>query len=146
VSCHANEDLSAALDARLGYLLKHAQQRLAEFSAPALAPFGITGRQLAVLMTIDDVVPLSQQDVASRLGVDRTTMVALIDELEDKGLVQRRPDPADRRRNVVTLTGAGHTTMAGAIAASDDAERRFLSKLSADEVASLRAALRVIAL
>ena len=146
MSCHANEDLSAALDARLGYLLKHAQQRLAEFSAPALAPFGITGRQLAVLMTIDDVVPLSQQDVASRLGVDRTTMVALIDELEDKGLVQRRPDPADRRRNVVTLTGAGHTTMAGAIAASDDAERRFLSKLSADEVASLRAALRVIAL
>jgi DNA-binding MarR family transcriptional regulator len=145
VSAHGNEDLSAALDARLGYLLKHAQQRLAAFTAPALAPFGITGRQLAVLMTIDDVVPLSQQDVASRLGVDRTTMVALIDELEDKGLVERRPDSADRRRNVVALTGAGHTTMAGAIAASDDAERRFLSKLSADEAASLRSALRVIA-
>ncbi len=72
-------------------------------------------------------------------------MVALIDGLQDKGLVQRLPDPADRRRNVVALTGAGQTTMAGAIAASDDAERRFLSKLSADEAASLRAALRVIA-
>jgi DNA-binding MarR family transcriptional regulator len=145
VSAHANEDLSAALDARLGYLLKHAQQRLAAFTAPALAPFGITGRQLAVLMTIDDVVPLSQQDVAGRLGVDRTTMVALIDELEDKGLVQRRPDPADRRRNVVTLTETGQSTMTGAIAASDEAERRFLSNLSAAEVTSLRAALQVIA-
>lgn len=149
MSAHANEELPAAprsaVGGRLGYLLKHAQLRLAAFTAPALAPFGITGRQLAVLMTIDDAVPLSQQDVAGRLGVDRTTMVALIDELEDKGLVQRRPDPADRRRNVVTLTGAGHTTMAGAIAASDDAERQFLSQLSADEAASLRAALRAIA-
>jgi DNA-binding MarR family transcriptional regulator len=145
VSAHANEDLSAALGARLGYLLKHAQLRLAQFTAPALAPFGITGRELAVLITIDDPVPLSQQDVAGRLGVDRTTMVALIDGLQGKGLVERRPDPADRRRNVVALTGAGTSTMTGAIAAWDDAERRFLSKLSAAEAASLRAALRVIA-
>ena len=58
--------------------------------------------------------------------------------------MERRPEPAGRRRNVVTLTGAGHTTMAGAIAAPGDAER-FLSKLSAGGAASLRAALRAIA-
>jgi DNA-binding MarR family transcriptional regulator len=130
---------------RLGYLLKHAQLRLAEFTAPALAPFGITGRELAVLITIDHPVPLSQQDVAGRLGVDRTTMVALIDGLQDKGLVERRPDPADRRRNVLALTRAGTSTMTGAIAASDAAEARFLSRLSADEAASLRAVLQAIA-
>lgn len=145
MSAHANEDLSAVLGARLGYLLKHAQLRLAGFTAPALAPFGISGRELAVLMTIDDPVPLSQQDVAGRLGVDRTSMVTLIDGLQDKGLVQRRPDPADRRRNVVTLTETGQTTMTGAIAASDEAERQFLGRLSAAEVASLRAALQAIA-
>ncbi len=144
MSAHANEDLSAALGVRLGYLLKHAQLRLAAFTAPALEPFGISGRELAVLMTIDDPVPLSQQDVAGRLGVDRTSMVTLIDGLQDKGLVRRRPDPADRRRNVVTLTETGQTTMTGAIAASDEAERQFLSKLSAAEVASLRAALQAI--
>ncbi len=66
MSAHANEDLSAALGMRLGYLLKHAQLRLAAFTAPALAPFGITGRELAVLITIDDPVALSQQDVAGR--------------------------------------------------------------------------------
>ena len=130
--------------ARLGYLLKHAQQRLAEFTAPALAPYGITGRELAVLMSIDDLTPLSQQDVADRLGVDRTTMVTLIDGLEDKDLVVRRPDAEDRRRNVVVLTGAGQATMAEAAEAAEAAEQRFLGQLSAAEVASLRAALQVI--
>jgi DNA-binding MarR family transcriptional regulator len=135
-----------AVRARLGYLLKHAQQRLAEFTAPALAPFGITGRELAVLMSIDDLTPLSQQDVADRLGVDRTTMVTLIDGLEDKDLVVRRPDAEDRRRNVVVLTGAGQATMAEAAEAAEAAEQRFLDQLSAAEVAALRAALQVIAL
>ena len=133
-----------AVRARLGYLLKHAQQRLAEFTAPALAPYGITGRELAVLMSIDDLTPLSQQDVADRLGVDRTTMVTLIDGLEDKDLVVRRPDAEDRRRNVVVLTGAGQATMAEAAEAAEAAEQRFLGQLSAAEVASLRAALQVI--
>jgi DNA-binding MarR family transcriptional regulator len=130
--------------ARLGYLLKHAQQRLAELTGPALAPYGITGRELAVLMSIDDLVPLSQQDVASRLRVDRTTMVTLIDDLEDKGLVERRPDAEDRRRNVVVLTGAGQATMAEAVEAAEAADQRFLSKLSAAEADRLRAALQVI--
>lgn len=130
-----------AVHARLGYLLKHAQQRLAEVTAPALAPFGITGRELAVLMSIDDLTPLSQQDVADRLGVDRTTMVTLIDGLEDKELVVRRPDAEDRRRNVVVLTGAGQATMAEAAEAASAAEQRFLGKLSAAEAASLKAAL-----
>jgi DNA-binding MarR family transcriptional regulator len=134
-----------AVQARLGYLLKHAQQRLTEFTAPALAPFGITGRELAVLMSIDDLVPLSQQDVADRLGVDRTTMVTLIDGLEDKDLVVRRPDAEDRRRNVVVLTGAGQATMAEAVEAASAAEQQFLSKLSAAEVATLKAALQALA-
>src|SRR6266704_7192861 len=85
-----------ALAGRLGYLLKHAQLRLAELTSSAMAPFGISGRECAVLIVIDDRAPLSQQEVARRLAVDRTTMVALIDDLESKGLVQRRPDPDDR--------------------------------------------------
>lgn len=151
MSAQTPADLSAedapppAVHARLGYLLKHAQQRLAEFTAPALAPFGITGRELAVLMSIDDLTPLSQQDVADRLGVDRTTMVTLIDGLEEKELVERRPDAEDRRRNVVVLTGAGQATMAEAVEAAEAAEQRFLTKLSAAEVASLKAALQTIA-
>jgi DNA-binding MarR family transcriptional regulator len=129
----------------VGVLGHHPQQRLTEFTAPALAPFGITGRELAVLMSIDDLVPLSQQDVADRLGVDRTTMGTLIDALEDKDLVVRRPDAEDRRRNVVVLTGAGQATRAEAVEAASAAEQQFLSKLSAAGVATLKAALQALA-
>jgi len=133
------------LASRLGYLLKHAQLRLAELTGAAMAPFGVTGRQCAVLIAIDSRAPLSQQEVAHRLGVDRTTMVALIDELEGKGLVQRRRDHDDRRRNVVALTGAGHTTLGHASRAGDEAERRFLSALPGDGAARLKEALRAVA-
>jgi DNA-binding MarR family transcriptional regulator len=134
-----------ALAGRLGYLLKHARERLAELTAAVLAPFGVTGRQVAVLIAIDDRVPLSQQEVARRLGVDRTTMVDLIDELEGKGLVQRRQDPADRRRNVVALTPAGTATLDGASRATREAERRFLGSLPAPQAAAFREALRAVA-
>lgn len=130
---------------RMGYLLKHAQMRLAELTAAALAPFGITGRQLAVLLAIDSQAPLSQQEAARRLGVDRTTMVALIDELEGKRLVRRQQDSADRRKNVIALTSAGRATLHDASRASDDAERRFLGLLTGEQAAEVRQALRVIA-
>jgi hypothetical protein len=52
-------------------------------------------------------------------------MVALVDALEAKGLVQRRPHPDDRRKNLVELTGTGHDTRRRASQASEDAERRF---------------------
>lgn len=133
-----------ALAGRLGYLLKHAQLRLAELTAAAMAPFGVTGRECAVLIAVDSQAPLSQQEVAHRLGVDRTTMVTLIDDLENKGLVQRRRDPDDRRKNTVALTGAGHIALDGASRAGEEAERRFLAPLSGDEAAMLRRALHAI--
>jgi len=128
----------------LYYLLKHAQMRLADLTGPALAPFGINGRQCAVLIAIDEQAPSSQHDIAQRMGVDRTTMVTLVDELEGKGLVQRRPDPDDRRKNVVALTDAGRTTLEGATRAVDEAERRFLGPLSEEAAATFRESLRLI--
>jgi DNA-binding MarR family transcriptional regulator len=134
-----------ALAGRLGYLLKHARERLGGLTAEVLAPFGVTGRQVAVLIAIDDRVPLSQQEVARRLGVDRTTMVDLVDELEAKGLVQRRQDRADRRRNVVALTPAGTAALEGASRATRDAEQRFLAALSGAQAAAFREALHAVA-
>ena len=92
---------------RLYPLLKHAQLQLTELIGPALAPYGIDGRELAVLNAIADNASPSQQEVARGLGIDRTTMVAMVDALERKGLVKRNPHPADRRKNTVELTAAG---------------------------------------
>jgi DNA-binding MarR family transcriptional regulator len=131
---------------RLGYLLKHAQLRLSELTTSAMEPYGINGRQCAVLAAIDDRVPQSQQEVARRLGVDRTTMVSLIDELEEKGLVQRAPAPDDRRKNVVALTDVGHDTLRSATTATADAERLFLGGVSDSDRATFRRILRTIVL
>lgn len=132
----------AALAGRLGFLLKHAQLRLAELTGPALEPYGITGRQLAVLSVLADGGLLSQQEAAGRLAIDRTTMVALIDELEAKRIVVRHPHPADRRKNVVELTAAGQDVFDRATKAYDEVERRFLGALDDDEARLFRESLR----
>ena len=129
---------------RLGYLLKHAQQRLTELTGPALAPYGISGRELAVLLTLAGCEPASQQQAAQRLGVDRTTMVGLVDALEAKGLVARRPQQGDRRRNVVELTETGRDTVHRAAQAAADAEREFLAALSPPAAAEFVQALRTL--
>ena len=128
----------ATVHNRLGYLLKHAQLRLFELTGKALEPYGINGRQLAVLIAIDDRVPQSQQEIARRLDVDRTSMVALVDELERKGLAERQSVTGDRRKNVVALTATGKDTIRKATKASNAAEHEFLAKLSAAETATFR--------
>lgn len=129
---------------RLGYLLKHAGLLLEEQHAKTLAPFGIDGRELGILLVIAGREPSSQQEVARRLGVDRSTMVALLDALEARHLVTRQPDPADRRRNVVALTKKGDAVVRRATAASDEAEAAVLSALKPQDAERLRALLATI--
>jgi DNA-binding MarR family transcriptional regulator len=136
--------LAPELYDRLGYLLKHAWLGVAELTTAALAPYGLDGRELAVLVVLAAGEPASQQQAASRLGVDRTTMVALLDALEGKGLVARRPHASDRRRNVVELTAAGRDTLRRASRARDDAERRFLAPLTPQTAKQLKDALRTL--
>jgi DNA-binding MarR family transcriptional regulator len=138
---HTGEGPGPELTSRLGYLLKHARLRLGELTAAALAPYGLDGRELAVLLVLASGEPASQQEAARRLDVDRTTMVALVDALEDKGLVARHPHAADRRKNVVELTPAGRATLTDATLASDDAERRFLAPLASPAIEQLKDAL-----
>lgn len=129
------------VSSRLGYLLKHAQALMAELYAEALAPYGVDARELGVLMLLAGHEPASQQHAARRLGVDRTTMVAVLDDLQAKGLVSRRPDADDRRRNVVELTATGEEVLVAAASASNDAERALLAPLEPHSAQHLRDAL-----
>lgn len=138
-------DLGPRLSQRLTYLLKRALLDLEELHRQHLAPLGIDVRELTVLLLVDAREPESQQQAAQRLGVDRTTMVKMLDGLEDKGLVERHADDKDRRRNVVALTHAGHRALDTAVHASDTAERLLLGQLDDGEQAHLRALLTRIA-
>ena len=124
------------------HLLKQAQYRLSALYDAALEPQGITGRELGVLLAVDDGEPASQQDIARRLGVDRTSMVGFIDALEAKGLVERHPHAVDRRRNVIELTDAGRETTRKATVAGSEVEREFFAPLTDITAQQLKDALR----
>jgi DNA-binding MarR family transcriptional regulator len=129
----------------LGYLLKHAHLALEGRTDAALAPFGITGRDLGALRVIAGGEAKSQQDVAGILGVDRTSMVALLDALEQAGTVARHPSDRDRRRNVVELTKSGREIFVQAEQASLAVEKDFAGVLGDEGASDLRRALRALA-
>src|SRR6478735_2324972 len=134
-------DLGPRLSGRLTYRLKRALADLESLHEQHLGPAGITARELAVLLFLDGREPESQQQAAARMGIDRTTMVSLLDSMEGKGLLARRPDAGDRRRNVIVLTEAGQAKLQAATEASDAAERELLAQLDEREAAQLRALL-----
>ncbi|WP_055588285.1 MarR family winged helix-turn-helix transcriptional regulator [Streptacidiphilus griseoplanus] len=138
------ESAAGPLASRLGYLLKHAQLRLNQAGGQALAPFGVDGHELAVLVVLATGEPLSQVEAARQLGVDRTTMVALIDGLEERGLVERRRSPQDRRRNIVEPTEAGRSCLRQAEQARLEVERRFLAPLGEEEAERFVRALQTL--
>jgi MarR family transcriptional regulator for hemolysin len=87
----------------------------------------------------------NQAQLAKQLGVDRTVMVYLVDDLVKAGLVERVTDPADRRSKLIRATPAGAELQAAAQAAIDAAEARVLAPLSNADQVRLRSMLRAIA-
>jgi DNA-binding MarR family transcriptional regulator len=75
--------------------------------AEGLAAAGTRRHHYSLLAALDDVGPASQAGLGRRTMIDRSDVVAAVNELADQGYVERTPDPADRRRNVVSLTPAG---------------------------------------
>ncbi len=90
--------------------------------------------------------PSSQLALAQKLGVDRTVMTYLLDDLEGAGLIERRPDPADRRARRVVLTEAGQTLLCDLERRFRSAEEHLLDPLDADERTVLRDLLQRLAM
>jgi DNA-binding MarR family transcriptional regulator len=133
------------LTKRLGYLMKHAFLGLSGLLGEALAPYDVSPKELGVLSVIAaDGVERSQNELAAVIGMDRTTMVAVIDDLEGKGLVERRRSERDRRRNAVTLTPAGTVVLRDADRARAAAEAAFLAPLDEAAAAQLTRALQTL--
>lgn len=122
----------------VGRVARLAGERLAE----ALAPLGLRVRHYGVLQTLAESGPSSQQALGRWLGIDRTTMVGTVDDLERLALVARKPDASDRRAYRVELTARGRTTLVRATGAVAAAERGLLASLTPAEQQTLRDLLR----
>ena len=125
---------TAFLLKRLGFAAK--DQAVAAYERTGLHPY-----HHAVLVVLDEGSRETQGAIADALGYDRGHLVGLLDELEERGLVERRRDPADRRRHIVRLTRNGKRTLGRLRALAGQIEDEFLAPLSDEERANLHALL-----
>jgi DNA-binding MarR family transcriptional regulator len=94
---------------------------------------GMRRAHYALHVALREDGPASQAALGRRLAADRSDMHRTVGELESRALIAREPDPDDRRRNLVTLTGAGVTALGEADALVDAAQAELLAPLSATE-------------
>ena len=123
---------------RLGFTAK--QRSLDEYEQTGLGPY-----HHAILILLDESARETQAEIADALGYDRGTLVGLLDELEDRKLVERQRDPDDRRRHLVRLTPDGKRMLARFRALARRVEDEFLAPLSAKEHETLHALLTKLA-
>ncbi len=103
---------------------------------------GVKLRQLMLLSYLSSGgVPALQQQLCEALWLDANNCVLLLNELEDLGYIERRRDPADRRRHVVELTEAGRTALERAERAQESLGDELFGALSDEERATLRSLL-----
>ncbi|MBO4270340.1 MarR family winged helix-turn-helix transcriptional regulator [Microbispora triticiradicis] len=98
----------------------------------------------AVLATLEESGPASQAELSRRTGIYRSDLVAVINELTERGLVERAPDPGDRRRNVITVTERGRARFARLdelLTELEDVVLAPLSRPERDQLAGLLARL-----
>jgi DNA-binding MarR family transcriptional regulator len=130
------------LPSLLGYALRRAQVAVFQNFTEVVGASELTPGQFGVLVVIDANPGLSQTQLGNALGIDRSTVVAVIDRLETRDLVARQPAPNDRRSHALHLTDAGKTTLRRLTERVRTHERRIARQLSAEEQARLIELLR----
>ena len=137
----ANMPIPPSLAKRPGALLVIAARTGQEFARRRLTPLGLTVQLCGVLNVLADG-PISQHDLGEQLGIDRTTVVELIDHLEQQGVVERRRNAADRRSYQLSLTPRGRTVQKRAARVFDAAADEFFAPLRPAEKSAIADMLR----
>jgi DNA-binding MarR family transcriptional regulator len=126
----------------IGFNLRCAQLALFQHFGATVGQEGISVPQFGTLLLIEANPDISQSTIAHALRFDRSTLVQIIDRLEDRGLVERHVSPTDRRSHALRITDAGAGMLTElkeqAIAHEDD----VAAELSPDERARLIELLR----
>jgi DNA-binding MarR family transcriptional regulator len=110
--------------------------------AEVLGSIGLTPALFALLNVIGAREGAIQQELGSTLGIDRSTMVSLVDQLESAGLARRRPSPTDRRAREIAITPKGRRLLQRARALIAQVEDEVLAGLNEDERRELLSLLR----
>lgn len=103
----------------------------------ALAPYDVHPRQFAVLRALSESDGASQRTIADALHMPPSRLVALVDDLEARGLAERHPDPSDRRAHCLYLTESGRELLGQLFVAVGEYEKRLFAGLSKKDRATL---------
>ena len=122
-------ELPPSMQDRVPFLLYRAAEASHALANQMLAQIGLTARQAGILTLITESGPMTQKALGTALRIDRTTMVALVDDHEARGLADRRRHPRDRRAFLVTATPLGQQAKTAAIRILDHQQQRFLAPL-----------------
>jgi MarR family transcriptional regulator, lower aerobic nicotinate degradation pathway regulator len=133
--------LPRELVSRPGFLLALLGMEIKTRSIAKFAAEGLTPYHYSVLAVLDEGARETQATIADTLRLDRSQLVGLLDSLEAKGLIERRRDPHDRRRQAVSLTPQGRKVLVQMRAVIDRIETEFLAPLSAPERDELQSLL-----
>jgi MarR family transcriptional regulator, lower aerobic nicotinate degradation pathway regulator len=123
------------------FLLKRLGFNAKERSLKAYEETGLHPYHHGILAVLGERSLDTQGAIADALGYDRGQLVGLLDELEERGLVERRRDPEDRRRHLVSLTPEGKKALGRLRAVARQSEDEFLDPLTDEERATLHALL-----
>ena len=134
---HAEDRAPSRLRGTAMWLLSRASHAAHQLTQERLVQAGLRRGFYGVLATLSEFGPAAQAEIGRRLCIDRSDMVAILNDLQDEGYVTRETDPADRRRNRVALTPAGRGALRRFDRAIADAEDALLETFSASERAKL---------
>jgi DNA-binding MarR family transcriptional regulator len=136
---------SRELRASTSFLLKRMGFALKERALAAYEPTGLTPYDHGVLSLLEEDPRETQAQIADALGYDRSHLVGVLDDLEARGLIERRRDPADRRRHLVSLTAEGKQAVAKLRVVARKVDDEFFGVLDREERAQLTSLLTRIA-
>jgi DNA-binding MarR family transcriptional regulator len=122
---------------RVPFLLYRAAEESHALANLMLADVALSARQAGILTMVTELEPMTQKALGEALRIDRTTMVALLDDLEGRGYVVRQRHPGDRRAFLVHPTDSGRAAKAAAVQILDEQQRRFLAPLTPAERSQL---------
>jgi DNA-binding MarR family transcriptional regulator len=115
------------------WLLSRANARAQALLGEAFASKGVRGYHYRLLAALDQYGPTSQADLGRQTGIDRSDVVAALNDLVADGLAWRDPDPVDRRRNIISITKRGARTLLTLDSVLDGVQDAVLAPLTRAE-------------
>lgn len=134
-----------ALVSSTPHLMKRLAMLQKDRAGAAFEETGLSPYHYAVLALLEEEPPETQAMIADALGYDRSHLVGMLDELEERGLIERKRDPADRRRHLVSLTPEGKKASTRLRAVIKQVEEDFFAPLDAQQREQLKSLLGELA-